>query len=258
MPTRGLHKPKPAPRTGRSDGVQTRAQLLQVAGRVFADRGFARATSRDICVAAGTNMAAVNYHFGSKGGLYDAVLVEAHGQLIHLDELLAISRAELDPHASLRALIELFVRRTAGPHASWGLTVLVHELMAPSAHVPALMQQAVLPKVRVMMHMLAKLLGVAENDAVVQRALAFVVLPCIMLLIAPPVVLRHALPSLASAPEVLIDDMACYALAGITALGAQHGRPLVGIKVKASVRNDVGPNAKSSVKKKFKRGRAAD
>ena len=44
------------------------------AARLFADRGFAPVTVRDICRRARANVAAVNYHFGGKHGLYTAVM----------------------------------------------------------------------------------------------------------------------------------------------------------------------------------------
>lgn len=210
------------PRSVRSDGVQTRGQILQVAGRIFAEKGFERATSREICATAGTNMAAVNYHFGGKDGLYEAVLVEAHGQLVKLDDLEAIRQSGGNAQTQLRALIHLFVRRSSGPALPWGLRVLLHELMAPSTHVPALLQQAVLPKIRIMMAMIAAVLGVPDDHPAAQRALACVVLPCIMLLIAPRDVLRQALPALASDSEALADDMTSYALAGLKAMARQH------------------------------------
>src|ERR1700743_147511 len=48
----------------------TRKKLLEVAGRVFAEHGYYAATVRDICAQAGSNVAAVNYHFRDKLGLY--------------------------------------------------------------------------------------------------------------------------------------------------------------------------------------------
>ncbi|MCU1343136.1 MAG: transcriptional regulator, TetR family, partial [Candidatus Acidoferrum typicum] len=55
----------------------TREKLLEVAEHVFADRGYQAATIREICVRAGANVAAVNYHFGDKLGLYTEVLQQS-------------------------------------------------------------------------------------------------------------------------------------------------------------------------------------
>ncbi len=57
----------------RRDGIETRERILRVACRVFADRGYHDATVEEICSQAGTNIAAINYHFGSKEQLYAQV-----------------------------------------------------------------------------------------------------------------------------------------------------------------------------------------
>jgi AcrR family transcriptional regulator len=49
-------------------------RLLEVARTLFAERGYAGTTVRDIALAAEANLAAVGYHFGSKEGLYQEVL----------------------------------------------------------------------------------------------------------------------------------------------------------------------------------------
>src|SRR5438552_4957340 len=53
---------------------ETRERVLRSAAQLFADRGFKKVTVRDICRAARANVAAVNYHFGDKMGLYREVL----------------------------------------------------------------------------------------------------------------------------------------------------------------------------------------
>ena len=54
--------------------ADTKEQILDVAERLFADRGFPATPLRDITSEAGVNLASVNYHFGSKEALLAAVL----------------------------------------------------------------------------------------------------------------------------------------------------------------------------------------
>lgn len=56
------------------DHGDTTARILEAAIEVFLDKGYDAATIRDICAKADANVAAVNYHFGSKDGLHAAVL----------------------------------------------------------------------------------------------------------------------------------------------------------------------------------------
>ena len=64
------------------DATPTRALLLQEAERLFARRGLYQVTTREIVEAAGQrNVSALNYHFGSREGVLDAIL-ERHSEVI--------------------------------------------------------------------------------------------------------------------------------------------------------------------------------
>ena len=54
--------------------IDTQSLLLEAAERLFAEAGFAATSLRNITAAAGVNLASVNYHFGSKDALLEAVV----------------------------------------------------------------------------------------------------------------------------------------------------------------------------------------
>ena len=60
----------------RADGAQSRERLLKAAMRLFASQGYATTSTREIALAAGTNIAAISYYFGDKAGLYRATFRE--------------------------------------------------------------------------------------------------------------------------------------------------------------------------------------
>lgn len=66
----------PAATAVRSDGIEARQRLMDAALVLFADRGFAKTSIREIALAAHVNIAAISYYFGDKVGLYRAVFFD--------------------------------------------------------------------------------------------------------------------------------------------------------------------------------------
>ncbi len=54
--------------------TETQERLLEAAEALFAEKGFEAVSLRDITAQAGANVAAVNYHFGGKENLINAVM----------------------------------------------------------------------------------------------------------------------------------------------------------------------------------------
>jgi AcrR family transcriptional regulator len=83
--------------------ILTRRRILKAASRVFAEEGYEGASIRDIVAKADVNQAAISYHFGSKEGLYRAVLEKALAALTNADNEGAA--AGQSPKAELRAFV---------------------------------------------------------------------------------------------------------------------------------------------------------
>ena len=99
---------------------QTRGAILAAAERLYADRGFGDVTLRDIVAAANVNLAAVNYHFGSKDELI-AELFVTRSLALNRERLRELRAAEekgkerADVSEILRALIGPSLRGCLGP-----------------------------------------------------------------------------------------------------------------------------------------------
>jgi AcrR family transcriptional regulator len=60
----------------RIDGFEARNRLLDAALTLFAEKGFAKTSTREIAQASQVNIASISYYFGDKAGLYRAVFTD--------------------------------------------------------------------------------------------------------------------------------------------------------------------------------------
>jgi AcrR family transcriptional regulator len=89
----------------------TKQRILDAAERLFMERGFSATSLREITAAAKVNLAAVNYHFGSKETLIEAVLMRRLQPLneLRLAELQALEARSREQRAPLEAILNVYV-----------------------------------------------------------------------------------------------------------------------------------------------------
>lgn len=87
-----------------NDPARTMAEILEVATHEFADKGLAGARIDEIAAATRTSKRMIYYYFGSKDGLYLAVLEEAYRRMRSIEADLHLD--DLEPVAALRRLVE--------------------------------------------------------------------------------------------------------------------------------------------------------
>jgi AcrR family transcriptional regulator len=94
------------PRSTRiADSEATKANILDVARREFADKGLSGARIDEIAERTNTSKRMIYYHFGSKEGLYRAVLEEAYTRIRETETALPIET--MGAEEALKANVQL-------------------------------------------------------------------------------------------------------------------------------------------------------
>jgi AcrR family transcriptional regulator len=142
----------------------TRAKLLEAAGAVFGERGFQAATVREICARAQANVAAVNYHFGDKVGLYLEVLRDTL-TAVQTDSLQEALRGTKNPEQALRIFTRAVMRRLFGKdEQSLRARIMVHELAQPSSAFAQVVREVIQPNYDMLRQLIGKILGRRPDD----------------------------------------------------------------------------------------------
>lgn len=207
-----------ATRADRRERLSTRNAVLDAAGRVFAERGFAEATSKEICQLAGANSAAVNYYFGGKEKLYEEVLIEAHRQMSDLEELDKIIASHLPPEEKLRTFLESMLQTATASSELWGIKIFLRELASPSSFVVQNIITTALPKALKLRSLIHEVTGLPINSKKLQWATGFVLIPCISFILFPKSLQSLLLPNDQDEHESLLNAMFTYILSGLHAM----------------------------------------
>ncbi|NKI92486.1 TetR/AcrR family transcriptional regulator [Rhizobacter sp. SG703] len=211
----------PPRRSTRIDGDQTYTRILEAAGPLFAATGFAETTSKSIAAEAGADVASINYHFGSRNGLYQTVLAEAHRRLIRLDTLQDIAGSGLPASDKLARLIDTLLAATTGEHG-WPVRVLAREVLAPTSNARLLLDAEIEPKLVVVQGVLSEVSGIPRGDPALLRCMVSVAAPCLMLLVAGNGLPGPIRPVLTGSSADLAAHLHAFALAGLHAVGQQY------------------------------------
>lgn len=209
-------------RTIRADGDATRKRLLEHAGELFAASGFAETTGKAIAIRAEADLASINYHFGSRAGLYTAVLAEAHRQIVDIEDLRRIAALRLPARDKLRLILKGLVAAAKSPE-SWHARVLGREILSPSSHFQTLEQQEIRPKLEIILSILGEITGIPFDDPALIRCLVSVGAPCMILIVAGPRLAAPAQQVIMATQEELVEHLYGFALGGLEAIARQRG-----------------------------------
>jgi AcrR family transcriptional regulator len=168
-----LHRSRSAPAEARAPagrGAHAREQLIAHATRIFATKGFVAATTREICDAAGVNIAAIHYYFGDKEGLYRAALLQP------IEEMTAAFGRFDDPALTFEQAMRMFLAPFIAPSTDNlerdVMRIHLREMMEPSEVFREITAQAIVPAHNTLAALLARHAGLTRPDSDIHQ-LAF-------------------------------------------------------------------------------------
>ena len=204
----------------RSNGVdvETRDRLLEVGAQLFAARGFSKVTVRDICNRAHANVAAVNYHFGGKAGLYEEILRSAIRVMQGTTEAARKAGEDGTPEQQLEAYIAVFLSRVIPARDSWIHQLMMREISDPTPALELVYDEVFKPRLAYLTRIIATLLDCSEDDDRVLRCLMSVNAQLLALLDTVAKKFRLGPPLAAEDVPTMARHITCFSLAGIRAI----------------------------------------
>ena len=203
-----------------SHDQETRRRLLEAATRLFAAKGFRRVTVRTICHKAGANVAAVNYHFGGKMGLYRQVVLTAIDTMTTTTE---VARQAGEGHTAdekLRRYVRVFLERVVAKSAgSWIHQLMIHEMADPTPVLDLVVDQVIRPRLAYLSGVVATILETRADDPRVMQGVMSVQAQCHALMPNPAA--RRLLGNFHEDPaaiEAMVTHIAEFSLGGLRTL----------------------------------------
>jgi len=207
---------------------ETKARLLQVAREVFSELGPEHGTIRKICTSARLNVAAVNYHFGSKERLYLAVIsdyLEQKQQLFpHNREAAPDAPPEERLRSFVRSLLSQFLNEADLTSQRLGRLV-THEFIEPSSEqCRKILERHCRPSHAMLLEILRAMLP-GVDAATVSRCAVSIVGQCLLTGFAGSSmsVLDPALAFNSGDLDAIVGFILEFSLGGIVRLGAGGG-----------------------------------
>ena len=202
----------------------TRDKLIEAAGHVFAERGYRAATIREICRRAGANVAAVNYTFGDKMGLYTEVLRHS----VRAAKTAAMSAA-LDASLSAEETIRGVIRARLmslcqESRPDWHIRLVMHEFSHPTPAMGRVVDEGMRPIYDRVRKAVGEIIGLPPDHETTRLSVNSIVGQILFYTFSRPVLARLQ-PELKLTPDQLdriADHIADFSLAYLKKVG--HGK----------------------------------
>lgn len=203
------------------DAGKTKRELIAGAGPVFARKGFEAASVREICSAAGANVAAVSYHFGGKEGLYKETLIGSHRRALDSTPMPRFV-PDMEPFEALRTWLAWFLNflYDDSNKPAWLPRLIVRELGQPTAALDDLVEHGMRPVFTQLAAILSAIFGPETGPDRIRQAAQITVGPCVFFVQSRAIVDRLGGPG--SERPQLIESVITFVIGGVRALADER------------------------------------
>ena len=167
---------------------ETCRRLLTAASEEFARHGFASARVRQIVDVAKVNVAAVNYYFGGKEGLYRATLRHLAGRPAPAVKAASNLRGRKPEERLQRRVYAILDRFIGGDRPSPLGRILAHEAMDPTGNLESLIGDTMRPEVERIHALLREIAGPSVPERELAHAALGILGQCVLYLYARPTI----------------------------------------------------------------------
>ena len=193
-----------------------RSRLIFAALRLFAEKGYKAASTREICDAAGANISAIRYYFGDKAGLYRAAFTEPMGDSSCSTNLAAYQHLAL-PEILSRFFSEFLEPLKKGEEFRLMMKLHYREMIEPTGAWQQEIDAEIKPQHDLLVSLLKNHMGLQRVDADLHRLVFAMMGMAVYFYVGQDVVAAISPQILSSAKPVntLAERLAGYALAMI-------------------------------------------
>lgn len=201
----------------RGDGEKTREALIEAAGELAAERGWANVAARDVCDLAGVNCASVNYWFGGRDQLYEAVLSRIPDTIFSQELEIEMVQYETAEEA-LRYFVTHHLMHSEDKR-SWPMRVWAREVTAtPSANLLAMARKIGVVRIKALQQFFADYLGIEDyRDTRVGAAFITTMSAVLIHMLIAPELRNIVIPGFEKEPEKMRELIVRQVMAGLAA-----------------------------------------
>lgn len=203
--------------------ADARRRLLDAATEVFAQKGYAEASTREICKLAGANIAAIHYYFGDKASLYREIFLPVELLVQLPDEM---ERADIPLRDALVSLYRHMLRFVVtSPKAQYLRLLFVREQLQPAGVLTEGPNEILKPFHDKLIRFIGERFATSEPDLALKQ-LAFSIAGLVLVLLVERTTVDRLAPGLLGAPEAVeatVQRLADTALAVIEAERVRRG-----------------------------------